>query len=119
MVAVDGLDNVYIGESGNNRVRRIDAASGTITKVAGGAWGFSGDGGAATSASFRRPLALAVDSLGNLYIGDTYNRRIRRVDVALRYHHHDRREHLIQQLQRRRRPGCVRRIERCVWAGNR
>ena len=81
-VAVDGLDNVYIGEAGNNRVRRIDAAYGTITKVAGGGWGFSGDGGAATSARFRRPLALAVDSLGNLYIGDTYNHRVRRVDAA-------------------------------------
>jgi len=80
-VTVDGLGNVYIAD-GTNRIRRVDAASGIITTVAGtGTAGFSGDGSAATAAQLDRPEGVAVDNLGNLYIADSTNQRVRRVDA--------------------------------------
>src|SRR5207253_7575162 len=70
--------NLYIADTFNNRIRKV--SGGTITTVAGnGNAGFSGDGGAATSASLAFPHAAAVDSAGNLYIADSYNHRIRKV----------------------------------------
>jgi cysteine-rich repeat protein len=81
-VAVDGLGNLYLADGSNNRVRRVDAATGTITTVAGtGTAGFSGDGGPATEAELR-PSGVAVDGLGNLFIAEANNHRIRRVDAA-------------------------------------
>jgi len=78
-VAVDRNDNVYIADSGNNRVRRVDPR-GVITTVAGaGQAGFSGDGGAAFAAQLNSPRAVAVDGQGNLYIADSGNHRVRRV----------------------------------------
>lgn len=71
--------DVYIADTFNHRVRRVDAA-GTITTVAGsGLFGFSGDGGAATAARLANPNGIAVDTQGRLLIADTYNHRIRRV----------------------------------------
>ena len=56
-VAVDSSGNLYLSDAGNNRVRKVDAVTRKITTVAGsGAHGFSGDGGAATSAQLRTPL---------------------------------------------------------------
>ncbi|HEY6392594.1 MAG TPA: Ig-like domain repeat protein, partial [Bryobacteraceae bacterium] len=82
-LAIDGSGSVYIADSGNNRVRRIDGATGIISTVAGnGVAAFSGDGGPATSASLNYPSAVAVDSAGTLYIADGSNGRIRRVDAA-------------------------------------
>ena len=79
-VAVDGSGNLYIADSGNHRIRRLEA-SGIITTVAGnGERGFGGDGGAAVEAQLYLPLGVAVDGSGALYIADTFNRRIRRVD---------------------------------------
>ncbi len=81
-VAVDGLGNLYIADEGNHRIRRVDAA-GTITTIAGtGAPGFGGDGGPATGATLRLPNAVTVDGLGNLWVSDGVNNRIRRIDVA-------------------------------------
>ncbi len=78
-VAVDTSGNLFIADTGNNRVRRVDA-SGTITTVAGnGAEGFSGDGGPATSASLKYPYGVAVDTSGTLFIADIGNNRIRKV----------------------------------------
>lgn len=79
-LAVDSSGNVYFGEDGSPRVRRV-STSGTITTVAGtGVNSFSGDGGAATSATMGFPTGLAVDASGNLYISDLNNNRIRKVN---------------------------------------
>jgi uncharacterized protein (TIGR03437 family) len=78
-VAVDGSGNIYIGDSTNNRVRKV-SSSGIITTVAGtGSAGFSGDSGPATGAQLYNPCGVAVDGSGNLYIVDGSNQRIRKV----------------------------------------
>jgi uncharacterized protein (TIGR03437 family) len=77
-VAVDSSGNLYIADDFNNRIRKVSA--GKITTVAGnGNYGFSGDGGPATSSSLSNPQDVAVDSSGNLYIADLWNQRIRKV----------------------------------------
>ena len=82
-VAVDRAGSLYIGYEFNNRVRRVDAATGMITTVAGnGTRRFSGDGGSAASARLSDPVGVAVDSAGTLYIADRTNHRIRKVDAA-------------------------------------
>ncbi len=82
-VAVDAQGNVFIADAGNEAVRRVDADTGIITTVAGnGVVGFGGDGWPATSGSMNYPVAVAVDAHDNLYIADSYNRRVRRVDGA-------------------------------------
>ena len=81
-VAVDAAGNLYIADSDNNRIRRVDV-SGTITTVAGtGTGGYNGDGGPAVSAQLFSPRGVAVDDAGNLYIADSDNNRIRRVDPS-------------------------------------
>ncbi len=79
-VAVDALGDLYIADS--NRIRRVDP-SGTITTIAGtGLFGFSGDNGPATNATLAGPRGIAIDSAGNIYIADSYNQRIRKVNLA-------------------------------------
>ena len=81
-VVLDNDDNLFIADEGHNRIRRVDALTGVITTVAGdGSNGFSGDGGAATSASLSFPEGMALDTVGNLFIADQGNSVIRRVDV--------------------------------------
>jgi len=78
-VAFDAAGDLYIGDGGNQRIRKV-ATDGTITTVAGnGTFGFAGDGGPATEAELRNPAGVAVDGAGNLFIADTQNERIRRV----------------------------------------
>lgn len=80
--AVDAAGNLYMADSAHHRVRKVDAA-GVITTIAGqGGGGFAGDGGPATAALLREPHDLAFDAAGNLYIADTGNSRIRKVDGA-------------------------------------
>jgi trimeric autotransporter adhesin len=82
-VAVDAAGNSYIADYYNNRIRKITASTGIISTVAGnGTAGYSGDGGAATSAEINGPGDVAVDTAGNLYISDLGNNRIRKVTVA-------------------------------------
>src|SRR5207249_3913068 len=81
-VAVDGAGNLFIADTGNQRIRKVSPA-GTITTVAGnGTFGPSGDGGPATSAQLSYPAGVAVDGAGNLFIVDTGNQRIRKVSPA-------------------------------------
>jgi trimeric autotransporter adhesin len=82
-VAIDSLGNLLIGDGGNNRIRRVDKASGVISTVAGnGKPGYSGNGGPATKAKLFNPVGIALDRAGNLLIGDSGNNRVRRVGVA-------------------------------------
>src|ERR1035441_7088931 len=77
-VAVDAAGNLYIADTVNQRIRKV--SGGTITTIAGkGNAGFFGDGGPAASASLNHPSGVAIDSVGNLYIADTVNQRIRKV----------------------------------------
>ncbi len=81
-VAMDGAGNLYIADRDNERIRKVDA-NGVITTVAGnGTNGYAGDGGAATNAELNLPHSVAVDGVGNLYIADAGNMRIRKVSVA-------------------------------------
>ena len=78
-VAVDAAGDVFVADTGNHRVRKIDPL-GVITTVAGnGDTTFGGDGGQATAASLSGPRGVAVDGAGNLYIADTGHNRIRKV----------------------------------------
>jgi uncharacterized protein (TIGR03437 family) len=81
-VAVDAGGNLYIADTDNNRIRKV-TPGGTITTLAGnGQQGYSGDGGPATLASLKTPEGVAVDAVGNLYIADYQNKRIRKVTPA-------------------------------------
>jgi sugar lactone lactonase YvrE len=78
-LVLDSSGNLYIADSGNNRVRKV-TPNGVISTVAGnGTFGFSGDGGPATAAELAAPTGLALDSNGALYIADKLNNRIRNV----------------------------------------
>ncbi len=82
-VAVDNAGHLYIADTGNHRVRRVDLATGIITTVAGtGVSGFGGDGGPAAAAQLNSPWDVAVDAAGRLFIADSSNSRIRQVDLA-------------------------------------
>ncbi len=80
-VALDAGGNIYIVEYEKSRIRKINA-SGVITTIAGiGTAGYNGDNINADSAEINRPLGIAVDGGGNVYIGDSYNDRIRKVNT--------------------------------------
>lgn len=79
---IDAAENLYFTDRDHHVVRKIDMSTGIIETIAGnGTQGFSGDGGLATAAQFDDPLAVAMDSQGNIYISDNLNHRIRKVDV--------------------------------------
>ncbi len=73
----DGSGNFYVADQQNHRVRRIDARGGITTVAGNGTAAYTGEGDAGTNASLNQPSALALDSLGNLYIGDKGNNRVR------------------------------------------
>jgi len=82
-VAVDSMGNLYIADAGNNTIRKVAAASGLISTIAGtGVAGFSGDGGPAINAKLLSPLDLCFDRLGNLYIAENANGRVRKISPS-------------------------------------
>lgn len=82
-VAIDEAGNLYIADTMNHRIRKVDAGTGVITTIAGtGQHRYSGDGGPATAASLNEPSALVVDKSGNLYVADQSNNRVRKIDLA-------------------------------------
>ncbi len=82
-IAFDSSGNLYIADTTNNRIRKVAAASGIITTVAGiGTKGFSGDGGPATAAALFNPVSVSLDPQGNLYFSDSSNYRIRKVEAV-------------------------------------
>lgn len=81
-VRFDGAGNMFFVEMQNHVVRKVEAATGVISTVAGnGQAGFSGDGGPAVKAMLRQPHSIALDDKQGLYIADIGNHRIRRVDL--------------------------------------
>lgn len=76
-VSVDAAGNVYVADTGNQRIRELVNGGAITTIVGSGAQGFGGDGGAATSAILNVPKSVAPDALGNLAIADTLDHRIR------------------------------------------
>ncbi|MES2479230.1 MAG: T9SS type A sorting domain-containing protein [Bacteroidota bacterium] len=82
-VALDTFGNIYIADAAVHRIRKITAATGVITTLAGtGSSGYSGDGGAASAATFYSPIGLAVDYSGNVYVADVGNHCIRKITAA-------------------------------------
>lgn len=81
-LAVDRAGNLFIADTGNNRIRRV-SQEGVITTVAGtGKAGFSGDGGPAINAELGLPSGITLDSVGNLFISDRLNNRVRRLSTS-------------------------------------
>jgi sugar lactone lactonase YvrE len=84
-ISIDRSGNLYIADSANHVIRRVDAATGIITTIAGsGVAGVDGDGGLATQALLNDPRWAVADLFGNVFIADISNSRIRRVDAATR-----------------------------------
>ena len=79
-LCLDNTGNIYIAESGNNRVRKINAVTHIVTTIGGtGAHGFFGDNGPATDAQFLAPEAVFSDKSGNIFVADAGNNRVRRI----------------------------------------
>jgi len=82
-VALDRAGNLYLSDTFNHRIRRVDAATGTITTVAGnGRKGHGGDGGKAVDAMLNEPYGIELDAEGNLFIVDRLNFCIRKVNAT-------------------------------------
>lgn len=82
-IAFDSANNMYVADQANNRIRKIDFLTGIVSTVVGnGTSGFSGDGGSALSAALNSPAIIAFDAVGNMYIVDALNFRIRKVSVV-------------------------------------
>jgi len=82
-ICFDTCGNMYFSDEDNNRVRKVDAETGIITTIAGnGIPGFSGDGGLAINAQFNHPTGVCIDNEFNLYVGDYYNHRVRKIALT-------------------------------------
>ncbi len=81
-IVFDSAGNLYLAETANHVIRKVDT-TGHITTIAGtGTQGFSGDSGPATAATLDSPQGLALDTANNLYIADTHNHRIRKLNLT-------------------------------------
>ena len=81
-LALDSSNNLYIADTHNHRIRKLDLTSGLITTIAGTTPGFSGDNASATACQLNLPTALALDQANNLYVADTGNHRIRKITAS-------------------------------------
>ncbi len=82
-LAVDAAGDIFVSDFNNNRIRKIDHLTGTVTTVVGnGTIGYSGDGGLATSAQVDGPDKLIFNASGELFVCDSYNRRVRKITTA-------------------------------------
>jgi RHS repeat-associated protein len=90
-IAIDSAGNLYIADSGNNRIQKVNASTGNISTIAGPnssscsptcQAGFSGDGGPATAARLSNPAGIEVDTKGDVYIADQANNRIQEIFAA-------------------------------------
>ena len=80
-LALDAAGRLYVADTENHRIRRVDFSLGIIETIAGiGTAGFSGDGGPATAAALSHPRDIEIDATGRLFIADTENHRVRAVD---------------------------------------
>src|SRR6185436_9012950 len=79
-ITQDATGNLYLGDGGNQRLRRVAASTGVITTVAGnGTYSLCGDGGPASLACLDSPMGLAFNAAGNLFVADMYNGRVRQI----------------------------------------
>ena len=81
-IAMDGNGNLYIADKDNHRIKKLDPSGGVTTVAGTGTPGYSGDGGPAVNAQLDAPNAVAVDASGHVYIADTNNCLIRKVDIT-------------------------------------
>ncbi|MEI6817336.1 MAG: T9SS type A sorting domain-containing protein [Bacteroidota bacterium] len=82
-VCLDKMGNLFICDFGNFRIRKVDKTTGIINTVAGnGTSNFNGDGILATNAELNFPYGVSVDTLGNIFIADNNNYRVRKLDVT-------------------------------------
>jgi hypothetical protein len=83
-IGFDGDGNIYVCENGYNRIRKIDAYTGILSTVAGNATaGYSGDGGTGIAAELNKPTGVFVTPIGDVYIADSYNQRLRKVTCSV------------------------------------
>jgi len=83
-LTIDSVGNLYIGDSGNSSIRKVNAQTGIISTIVGNRKvGFDGDGGQAINAEMNEPRGLAITSAGNLYIADVRNYRVRAVATGV------------------------------------
>jgi sugar lactone lactonase YvrE len=81
-LAIDASGNLYVGDTENNTIRKIDAQSGIVSTVAGSVGVRGSVDGTGTAAVLNRPKALTIDGAGNLYVVDSRNQSMRKVDLA-------------------------------------
>jgi hypothetical protein len=83
VISLHHLGNIYVADWNNHRIRKVTVSTGIISTIAGtGSYGYSGDTGAATSATLGVPTGVGLDTAGNVYIADSHNHCIRKVTIS-------------------------------------